>query len=409
MADFYYYDNKGRQYTFHTETTYCYYDNRGVKSSPLSSQELVTLIADGKVSLETKLETEDGKKGEASEFVTVQRQTEDGSKSHRSWFEWICTLVGFTRGKLFMVRKKIEENRQITHYENVEKTETTAEQKLNKMLQEFGFDNIHAKFNGEFTPLHLAAINACDDVAELLISKEVDLEAKDKKGQTALHCTLLYDAEEGHRNITRMLIDNGADVNVASNTGYTPVHLVSANGYKDMLELLIISGANVNAKEKNGGWTPLHLAEKNRHEGIAELLIANGADINASDNFGRTPLIYAKGKSDITPTRYATQIIRPTKFEILRNAISFETAVPVDSTDEEYNLLRLLHPGSQLLLQSLKEHNGKHYDAMEMVTAENESITYYFDISSFYGKLPPEMEELIGKYSSEGNVINEQN
>ena len=55
--------------------------------------------------------------------------------------------------------------------------------------------------------------------------------------------------------------------------------------------------AGVNAKDDNG-WTPLHHAAWNSHKEIIELLIAAGADMNAKDNYGdygKTPLDYANG------------------------------------------------------------------------------------------------------------------
>ena len=39
--------------------------------------------------------------------------------------------------------------------------------------------------------------------------------------------------------------------------------------------------------------TPLHSATANDHKEIVELLIAEGADVNAKDNKGRTPLDWA--------------------------------------------------------------------------------------------------------------------
>jgi ankyrin repeat protein len=52
----------------------------------------------------------------------------------------------------------------------------------------------------------------------------------------------------------------------------------------------------VNAKAEEG-WTPLHDAARGGHKEIAELLIAKGADLNAKDNDGETPLDWAKGET----------------------------------------------------------------------------------------------------------------
>lgn len=46
----------------------------------------------------------------------------------------------------------------------------------------------------------------------------------------------------------RMSIDAGADVNVRDNTGCTALMFAIKNGNKEMVELLIKNGADVNAK-----------------------------------------------------------------------------------------------------------------------------------------------------------------
>ena len=68
-------------------------------------------------------------------------------------------------------------------------------------------------------------------------------------------------------------------------------------GQKEIVELLIVKGADVNAKgtvrTKVGGVTPLHIAADKGHKEIAELLIDNGADVNVKDDDGETPLDWA--------------------------------------------------------------------------------------------------------------------
>ena len=79
-----------------------------------------------------------------------------------------------------------------------------------------------------------------------------------------------------------------ADVN-AKRYGWTPLCEAAINGHKEIAELLIANGADVNAKDDRG-WTPLHLAASGGHKEIAELLFANDADVNAKDDDGDTPL-----------------------------------------------------------------------------------------------------------------------
>ena len=70
----------------------------------------------------------------------------------------------------------------------------------------------------------------------------------------------------------------------------------------EIIELLLNSGADVNAKD-NGGQTPLHGAARRGSDipevrrdtaEIAELLLNNGADVDAKNNEGKTPLHIAE-------------------------------------------------------------------------------------------------------------------
>ena len=58
----------------------------------------------------------------------------------------------------------------------------------------------------------------------------------------------------------------------------------------------------LNAQEDLVAYTPLHWATREGHKEIAELLIANGADVNAKADNGKTPLDYADGEiADLLP------------------------------------------------------------------------------------------------------------
>ena len=69
-------------------------------------------------------------------------------------------------------------------------------------------------------------------------------------------------------------------------------------GHKEIVELLLENGAEVNAKGL-ADWTPLHLAAHNNNEQIVQLLIAKGAEVNlyTSPGFGGTPLDVADGET----------------------------------------------------------------------------------------------------------------
>jgi ankyrin repeat protein len=58
----------------------------------------------------------------------------------------------------------------------------------------------------------------------------------------------------------------------------------------------LVAGTDVDVKNDKHGLTPLHGAAIHGHKEIVELLIAEGADVNAKTNDGETPLVYAKGE-----------------------------------------------------------------------------------------------------------------
>ncbi len=65
------------------------------------------------------------------------------------------------------------------------------------------------------------------------------------------------------------------DIGYTSISGATPIHWAARNGHKDIAELLILKGANVNAVTSYG-ITPLFWAEVEEHKDVMELLIKQG-------------------------------------------------------------------------------------------------------------------------------------
>jgi ankyrin repeat protein len=68
----------------------------------------------------------------------------------------------------------------------------------------------------------------------------------------------------------------GVDVNDIDANKMTALHWAAMKGQKKVVALLIVKGANLNAKTSKN-LTPLNLADNNFENEIAELLIANGA------------------------------------------------------------------------------------------------------------------------------------
>lgn len=89
--------------------------------------------------------------------------------------------------------------------------------------------------------------------------------------------------------IARMLIAEGADVNLRDIHGATPLLLSAAYGAVWLMEELISSGADVGQVNLNG-WTPLMSAAAAGQVGAVELLLSKGANAESVSFFGDTAL-----------------------------------------------------------------------------------------------------------------------
>ncbi|XP_042874461.1 26S proteasome non-ATPase regulatory subunit 10-like [Penaeus japonicus] len=135
------------------------------------------------------------------------------------------------------------------------------------------------------TPLHFASLNGHDAVAETLLEKGGEVNAKAMYDWTPLHLASL----NGHDAVAETLLEKGGEVNAKDAFGGTPLHLASLNGHHAVAETLLEKGGEVNAKDKDGE-TAMHLAAWKGHTAVLEVLQEGGANVDAADFEGDTPL-----------------------------------------------------------------------------------------------------------------------
>ncbi|KFY32155.1 hypothetical protein V493_00461 [Pseudogymnoascus sp. VKM F-4281 (FW-2241)] len=138
--------------------------------------------------------------------------------------------------------------------------------------------------NGE-TPLYLAAQRGHKAVAQLLLNKGAEVDAKNKDGETPLNLAAVL----GHEVVAQLLLNKGAEVDAKDTYGWTPLSWAASSGHEAVAQLLLNKGAEVDAKNKNGE-TPLYLAAQRGHRAVAQLLLNEGAEVDAKDEDGLTPL-----------------------------------------------------------------------------------------------------------------------
>ena len=109
-------------------------------------------------------------------------------------------------------------------------------------------------------------------------------------GRTALH----WASRENRGEIVEILIIAKADVNAQDRTGKGPLTLAAESGSADATRRLIAAGASVVARDQIGG-TPLTWGCGLGSAETVKLLLDAGADASVVDVNGLTPLIWAAG------------------------------------------------------------------------------------------------------------------
>lgn len=141
------------------------------------------------------------------------------------------------------------------------------------------------------TALTLACAGGHEELVELLISRNADIEHRDKKGFTPL----ILAATAGHQKVVDILLKHGAQLEAQSErTKDTPLSLACSGGRYEVVELLLNYGANKEHRNVSD-YTPLSLAASGGYVNIINLLLRSGAEINSrtGSKLGISPLMLA--------------------------------------------------------------------------------------------------------------------
>ena len=164
--------------------------------------------------------------------------------------------------------------------------------------------------NDNFSILHSSSRPESSTAMDTLVKKaahDLDeqefldfLNTRHSTGKTALvDCT-----ERGRLGATQILLDNGADYNIAGNSGNGPLHWAAMNGHDEVIKIVLnkvkqdtpdkdsfLQYVNcLNIREGIQGQTVIMLAGKGNHLSTVKLLLSHGAIYEAPEGTGFPPV-----------------------------------------------------------------------------------------------------------------------
>ena len=126
-------------------------------------------------------------------------------------------------------------------------------------------------------PVHFAARNNLPGTVERLVRRGADANLALANGMTPLY----FAADKGDLEVVRALLQApGIRINQATGIRYVPLGIAAQRAHKDIVRLLLRKGADPNI-ESATGLTPLHVACLHGHIAIVQMLLHFKADVDA--------------------------------------------------------------------------------------------------------------------------------
>ncbi|RDH84503.1 MAG: hypothetical protein DIZ80_03215 [endosymbiont of Galathealinum brachiosum] len=146
--------------------------------------------------------------------------------------------------------------------------------------------------NGGQSLLYVAIDQGSEDISRLLIDHGANVNLlKDSESPLVLLALEMEMADD----FIVLLIEKGSDVNGVNEDGDSLLHLASKNGNAKLTELLIDKGVAPDASGNNK-YTALHYAVISDDKEVFKMLLEAGANVNIKDEYSETPVTLSLNK-----------------------------------------------------------------------------------------------------------------
>uniref|UniRef100_A0A672F3B3 Caskin-2 n=1 Tax=Salarias fasciatus TaxID=181472 RepID=A0A672F3B3_SALFA len=161
-------------------------------------------------------------------------------------------------------------------------------------------------------PLHLAAQYGHYQVSEMLLQHQSNPCVLNKAKKTPLDLA----CEFGRVKVSQLLLSSNmaaslleGDRKEPSDSAFTtPLHLAARNGHKDIIRLLLKAGIDINKTTKSG--TALHEASLYGKTEVVRLLLDAGVDVNIRNTYNQTALDIVNQFTTSHASRDIKQLLR---------------------------------------------------------------------------------------------------
>lgn len=216
--------------------------------------------------------------------------------------------------------------------------------------------------NSGRAPLSSAAEKGHAAIVKMLLENGAPVEVKGGRYKQA---PLSLGARKGHIAVVQLLVEEGADIDTKDDNGKTALSWAAQWGYTAIVQLLLGKGAAVDVRDSKGR-TPLSWAAYNGHADIVRLLLEKGAAVDVKDTKGDTPLHKAAHVRDI----YFIQLLLEMGAAVdIRNDEGWTPLWMAASHGYRHAVRLLLEKGAAV---DVKENGGR--TLLSMVRQEHEKV-----------------------------------